>query len=112
MHRFLLSLLLLLPLTVQAANPPLEQVPDIPPPPMPAGIDVEDDLEPEVKIIKRDKAVIYEYRINNQLYMVKIVPQVGYPYYLMDTDGDGTLESRYNKLEPNIMVPQWMIYRW
>ena len=44
--------------------------------------------------------------------MVKIVPRVGFPYYLVDRDGDGRLESRYNKLEPEIVVPTWMIYRW
>ena len=50
--------------------------------------------------------------MNGQLYMIKVVPQVGFPYYLVDRDGDGELESRYNKLEPDILVPSWMIYRW
>ena len=50
--------------------------------------------------------------MNGLLYMVKIIPGIGPPYYLIDGDGDGYLESRYNNLEPGIMVPQWMIYRW
>jgi len=112
------TILLLLPLTVWAADPPLEKPPAaplpeaLPPPPVNTGIGAEETLEPEVKIIKRKESVVYEYRVNNQLYMVKVVPSIGFPYYLMDTDGDGSLESRYNKLEPNLVVPTWMIYRW
>jgi len=48
--------------------------------------------------------------MNGVLYMVKIIPGLGPPYYLIDGDGDGYLESRHNELEPS--VPQWMIYRW
>ena len=69
-------------------------------------------LEPEVRIIKKDSATIEEYRMNGALYMVKITPAIGLPYYLIDADGDGKLESRYNRLDPGLMVPQWMIYRW
>ncbi|MCK5481748.1 MAG: DUF2782 domain-containing protein [Gammaproteobacteria bacterium] len=74
----------------------------------PAG----EEMAPEVRIIKKDDATIQEYRMGGQLYMVKITPSIGLPYYMIDTDGDGRLESRYNNLEPGIMVPQWMIYRW
>jgi hypothetical protein len=118
MHRLSRTLLLLFPLTVWAGDPPLEKPPAtpvpeaLPPPPVSSGIDEEGTLEPEVKIIKRKESTIYEYRVNNQLYMVKVVPSIGFPYYLIDTDGDGSLESRYNKLEPNLVVPTWMIYRW
>jgi hypothetical protein len=106
------ALLMLLSLAVRAENPPpIESPPDITPP-SPAGLNGEEELQPEVKIIKREEDIIYEYRINDQLYMVKIVPRIGYPYYLVDGDGDGSLESRYNTLEPNLVVPRWMIYRW
>ena len=102
----LLTLLMLSCLVVHAESPPAP-VPDVPPPPpMPQ------ELQPEVKITKRGEDIIYEYRVNNQLYMVKIVPHIGYPYYLVDEDGDGSLESRYSNLEPNLMVPRWIIYRW
>ncbi len=112
MFRLLLTLLLLAPLSIPAeAPPPPEPVPDAPPP-VPTGIDPAEEFEPEVKIIKRTESTVYEYSIKGQVYLVKIVPRVGYPYYLMDTDGDGSLESRYNKLEPELVVPNWMIYRW
>jgi hypothetical protein len=117
----LMSLLMLCCLTVRAETPP-EPLPDAPPPPPmpqpdaspppPSGVGEEEELQPEVKITKRGEDIIYEYRINNQLYMVKIVPRIGYPYYLVDQDGDGSLESRYSNLEPNLIVPRWILYRW
>lgn len=112
MHRLLFTLLLLVPFNLPAeAPPPPEPVPDAPPP-VPTGVDPTEEFEPEVKIIKRTESTIYEYSIKGEVYMVKIVPRVGFPYYLIDTDGDGSLESRYNKLDPELVVPNWMIYRW
>jgi hypothetical protein len=122
MNRFaLLTLLMLFSLAAGAEYPP-EPLPDAPPPPPmpqpdagpppPSGVGEEEELQPEVKITKRGEDIIYEYRVNNQLYMVKVVPRFGFPYYLVDQDGDGTLESRYSNLEPNIIVPRWILYRW
>ena len=114
MRRYLTALLLSLPLTCLAElpPPPIEPLQADESPPVPSGTGVAEELEPEVTIIKRGPDVIQEYRLNGQLYMVKIVPQYGFPYYLVDRDGDGQLESRYNRLEPDILVPSWMIYRW
>ena len=114
MKRYLTALLLSLPLTCMSEQPPppLEPLPADEAPPVPSGTNEAGELEPEVTIIKRGTDVIQEYRMNGQLYMIKIVPQIGLPYYLVDRDGDGQLESRYNKLEPDILVPSWMIYRW
>jgi hypothetical protein len=81
-------------------------------PPPPSGVSGDEELQPEVKITKRGEDIIYEYRVNNQLYMVKVVPRIGYPYYLVDQDGDGSLESRFSNLEPNLVVPRWILYRW
>ena len=68
-------------------------------------------IEPDVKIIKREDSTIYEYRINGQLYMVKVQPVVGPPYYLVDRNGDGEFDSR--STDPtNISVPQWILLRW
>ncbi|MGB5178702.1 MAG: DUF2782 domain-containing protein [Gammaproteobacteria bacterium] len=121
MTKYLLVLLLAYPLTLLAARqtPPadLQPLPEVPPPPAeyvpppPTGL-ADEGLEPEVKIIKRGDAVIQEYRINGQLYMVRVVPRFGPPYYLFDRDGNGTLESRRLPLEPAPVVPNWMIHRW
>ena len=105
---------ILLPIILRATSRPLmaeaPAVDPLPPPALPQTGPAGEDMEPEVKIIKKDKAIIHEYRVNGVLYMVKIIPGIGPPYYLIDGDGDGYLESRHNNLEP--AVPQWMIYRW
>lgn len=70
-----------------------------------------DQLEPEVTIKQRGADTVHEYRMNGVLYMVKIVPQFGPPYYLVDMDGDGFVESRFN--DPRqFNVPQWILFRW
>lgn len=74
-----------------------------------AGSD--EELQPEVTIVHRGKETIEEYRVGGQLYMVKITPSNGVPYYLMDTDGDGSLETRRNDLE-NPPVVMWRIFTW
>ena len=126
MPRQLLILLLACTLpvfSVHSAPPDLQPLPEIPPPPVPehpaestlpppTGLDPDDDLEPEVSIIKRDDSVVHEYRMNGQLYMIKVIPGVGYPYYLFDSNGDGTLDARRDNLDPGLVVPSWMIYRW
>jgi len=101
--------------------PILAQTPDdVPPPPlMPEGrsgtppppASVEELLEPQVTIIRREREVIEEYRVSGQLYMVRITPRSGPPYFLIDTDGDGSLETRRNELS-NPEIPQWVLFRW
>lgn len=108
-------LLLVTALPVHAVPPPeLEPLPELPPPaidapPAPTGL-ADEDLEPEVKIIKRDNAIFHEYRSGGRLYMVKVIPAHGYPYYLYDADGNGSLESRQDRLEP--VIPRWVIHSW
>lgn len=87
----------------------LEPVPEPPdlPDPMVSG----ESIEPQVTIIRKDEAVIEEYRVNGHLYMVKITPAVGPAYYLIDNNGNGELDTRRSALE-NTNVPQWVLYRW
>lgn len=104
---------LLLVLTLMAAPALADdgaQLPDLAPPPPPGS--VPDGLEPEVTIRSEGGGEIEEYRINGQLYMVKVTPAKGPAYYLMDTDGDGELESRRGELDPRLLVPHWVIFRW
>ena len=56
--------------------------------------------------------MVEEYRINGRLFMIKIQPRKGPPYYLIDSDGDGVLDSRQDDLDPNMPVPSWVILRW
>ncbi len=95
-----------------AAKPVPKDAETLPPPPaMPAGMTGDEALEPEVTIRREEDRTLYEYRINGQIYMVRVQPQVGPPYYLLDTDGDGELDAREDDPR-NISVPQWVLFRW
>jgi len=82
----------------------LEPVPDIPPPP---GI-VDPELEPQVTIKQKGEDKIEEYRVGGRLYMIKVTPSHGTPYYLVDERGDGVF-NRHDILNPSFVVPMWMI---
>lgn len=87
--------------------PPLPESPDLPPP-----VHSGEELEPDITIIRRGDKIIQEYRVNGQLYMVKIIPDAGPPYYLVDPDGDGNLDVRQSDMERNLNIPQWVILNW
>ncbi len=98
-------------LLAQAETPQnLEPVPDVPPPP--ARVQSGEPLEPDVRIIRKKDATIEEYRINGNLYMIKVVPVVGPPYYLLDQDGDGRMETNMSELRENYVIPQWVLFSW
>ncbi len=93
---------------------PLMAAKDSPPQlePLPEPEVEEEGLQPEVTIRKKGKSVIEEYRIDGRLYMIKIIPAIGPPYYLIDTDGDGNMDVRRSDLEEGIRVHQWKILEW
>jgi Protein of unknown function (DUF2782). len=94
----------------EAVRGDLEDVPE--PPQLPAPVESGEPIEPQVTIIRKEDATIEEYRINGRLYMAKVTPVVGPPYYLVDRDGDGQFESRVNNLYEDIPVPQWVLLTW
>ena len=64
------------------------------------------DRGPDVVIIQGEDRVVYEFRQNGQLRMVRIVPKWGKPYYLVprdDTKGFGDL------VRADMLLPQWII---
>ncbi len=67
---------------------------------------------PEVTIVHRNRGLIEEYRINGKLYMIKVVPKKGIPYFLLDSDGDGNFDRRETELDPDILIPSWTLFRW
>ena len=63
---------------------------------------------PDVTLIETEERVVYEYRQNGLLRMIKVVPKRGKPYYLVPRDparGLGTIE------EAEVLMPQWEIVR-
>lgn len=105
MQRLLMILLLVLsaPLAAQMLEP-LE-----PPPPPPEGM-TDDPVEPEVTILQRGGDRVEEYRVNGRLYMVKVTPPHGVPYYLVDRAGDGVMIRQDRR--PELSVPMWVIKSW
>ena len=67
--------------------------------------------QPEVRIIRKKDTVIEEYRVNGRLRFIKITPSVGKPYYMVDTDGDGILETREDNFS-NPPINQWILLEW
>ncbi len=108
----ILGLTLLLFATGLFAEEPvkLEDLPDAPPPP--SVVDSGETLEPEITIINKGEETIEEYRLNGNLYMIKITPVVGPSYYLLDQDGDGLMETNMSEIYSNFVVPQWVIFSW
>jgi hypothetical protein len=66
---------------------------------------------PEVTIRETDEGTVYEYRVRGQVYMVKIDPIAGPPYFLVDTNGDGILDVEEQRA-PDLAVPQWLLFSW
>lgn len=76
----------------------------------------EDKVNPlenvDINIIKRDDKTIETYSINGLVYKVKVIPSSGPVYYLYDTNGDGSLETRSNRELSETTVQQWKIFQW
>ncbi len=85
----------------------LQPLPAIPPPP-PEIVPFDSALEPQVTIRKREGDTIEEYRRDGRMYMIKVTPPHGVPYYLVDTQGDGNF-SRMETLDDRTRVPMWII---
>jgi hypothetical protein len=73
---------------------------------------VDSDLQPEVTVKRYENRRVDEYRVNDNIYMVKITPKSGNPYYLVDDDGSGEMEMRTNAGGRDIRVPQWSLSSW
>jgi hypothetical protein len=104
-----LILLMLTPLLAMAADKPvLEPLPE--PPAPPAGFESDSPDEPQVTIVKRGEDSIEEYRMNGQLYMQKITPSHGVPYYLVKESVDGGW-ARMDGPGERLAIPQWALFR-
>ena len=100
----------------QSETPPEREAP--PPPPMPEHEplppkvqDPDEQIEPQVVIRREDDRIIEEYRSGGVVYMIRIIPEVGPPYYLIDSTGDGNFDSRHEHMEP-VRPAHWKIFEW
>ncbi len=102
-----LALLLVLCASAYAADQPKPSEAESPASPPNAG---EEPVpgEPQVTITKQTGQTIEEFRVGGRLYMIKITPKHGRPYYLIDDRGDGRF-ARQEGLDSGVRVPQWVI---
>ena len=88
---------------------PLQPIPE--PPPPPPGYEPDPNTEPQVTIQRRGEQTVEEYRLNGRLYMVKVTPAHGVPYYLIDNTGRGDF-TRTDAYDPGTRPPMWVIHQW
>ena len=67
-------------------------------------------VDPEVTSRMVDGDLVEEYRVQGQLQVVKVTPRRGAPYYLIDRNGDGRLDS--SKGEGPVSPVMWKIFEW
>jgi hypothetical protein len=104
-----IGLLLCLPAVCFAADEPAA-VPE--PPELPLPVQSGEEMEPDITIIRKGTETIQEYRRNGRLYMVKIIPQVGPPYYMLDTNGDGEMDVKKNDIDKTSKINMWKLFEW
>ena len=93
----------------QLAPPKLEPLPE--PPPPPPGYELDPKLEPAVVNIrpKIGEKARQEYRLNNKVYMIRVTPDHGVPYFLIDERGDGAY-VRMSAQDSGLRVPMWVLF--
>jgi len=66
--------------------------------------------DPDVTIRQDGDKTIQEYRQNGFLYAVKVTPKHGKPYFLVRADG--TSPNFIRSDQPDMLIPQWEIFKW
>jgi hypothetical protein len=111
MRYFMLLFFLAFPAFAVDEKPPkLEAVPEAPEPPLP--VQSGETLEPDITIIRKGKKTIQEFRRGGRLYMIKVIPDIGPPYYFIDNDGDGKMDVRRDDLDKGSNINMWKIFEW
>ncbi len=78
-----------------------------------------EDLDPKIKGPETtvrlyqdvDGMKLREYAINGHVFQIEVIPYGGRPYMLIDQDGNGLFESRYDSVRPHFVLPQWVLFR-
>ena len=111
MRRFIFFGLVAFPAFAVDEQPPrIEAVPEVPEPPMP--VQSGETLEPDITSIRKGKQTIQEYRRGGKLYMVKVIPDVGPPYYFLDTNNDGKMDVRRDDANREGNINMWKLLEW
>ena len=98
---FVTLMLSSLPVAAQPSDRPPELKP------VPDGAPGAGDA-PAVTIRQSDQGRVVEYRANGKLFMIKVIPKVGKPYYLLDQTGGGQF-ARHDGAAPMTSPPMWVV---
>lgn len=114
-HTLLIPILLMAWPALAQDEPPQSDAPPPPPirEPLPPKVqDPDEQIQPQVVIRREDDRIVEEYSSDGQVYMIRVTPlEDGPSYYLVDEDGDGSLESRHEHMEP-VKPVYWKIAEW
>jgi hypothetical protein len=100
-----------LPTEPAARKPAAKGLQPLPePPPPPPGLEPDPALEPQVTIQRRGADTVEEFRLNGRLYMIKVTPAHGVPYYLIDDVGRGDFVRR-DSFDTGTRPPMWVIHQ-
>lgn len=123
MRTLLAALLLALPVwaqaqTVNAPPPDLQPVPDAAPVPPPVSYTApratqndDEKIEEGIVITQPNGDKTQEYRSNGKVYMIKVTPSHGVPYYLIDDKGDGKFIRQGTLGDHGVSPPMWVIHK-
>lgn len=116
MHRLLPAVFLaIFALAAQAAEKP-GALPEPPPPvkdyqaqPVPSAKNADAGVlpEPEVTTTTHGDERREEFRMSGRLYMIKVTPKRGRPYYLVDKEGKGQFVK--DDIQHDVSPPMWVI---
>jgi hypothetical protein len=103
--RYAALILTLMLSSLAVAATPSDRPPNLKP--VPDGVPGSDDV-PAVTIKPSSQGRVVEYRANGKLYMLKVIPRTGKPYYLIDQKGDGQF-ARQDSLDSGMRPPMWVV---
>ncbi len=70
------------------------------------GAELEDIQGPDVTIVEEEDRTVTEYRQNGYLRMIRVVPKIGKPYYLVPRDPTTGIQDLERA---DTLLPSWVI---
>ncbi|MGE0625071.1 MAG: DUF2782 domain-containing protein [Pseudomonadales bacterium] len=71
-----------------------------------SGAEPDDILGPDVTIVEEEDRTVMEYRQNGYLRMIRVVPKIGKPYYLVPQDPTKGIQDLERA---ETLLPSWVI---
>lgn len=107
---WIVSACVLIPMHAMADADEPAPVPE--PPELPMPVQSGEEMEPDITIIRKGKETVQEYRRNGRIYMIKVQPQIGPAYYMLDTNGDGQMDVKKSDIDKHSNINLWTLFEW